>query len=112
MTTVQKAPCQQRGLAPEGPFPCLEPAWGARPCPMNAGAADELRERLAASLRHGFPFAAWVVRLDALGLHPCCSLTFFRKEPNPVALAAVHGRRFLHLAPAVACAGESLPPAG
>lgn len=75
---------------------------------MNATAADSVRRQGDGTYRLGYPYAAWVVRLDALGLFPVCSLTYFREEPNQETMKALHGSRFLRLSP-LSPTGERLP---
>ena len=50
--------------------------------------------------RLGYPYGAWVVRMDPLGLSPVCSLTYFRERPECGELRALYGSRVLHLSEA------------
>lgn len=70
---------------------------------MNASNRRDLRTREAAMYRIGYTYGAWIVRLDALGLAPLCSLTYFREKPAPGELQARYGNRVLHVMEAFPC---------
>ena len=109
--TFWSSPCQRCGLSTDDePFPCLGEKWGARECPMNAARADWLRRREAGMYRMGYPYAAWVVKEDGLGLFPVCSLEFFRDEPTPELVQAALGPHLLHVEKAAAAAGARPAP--
>lgn len=80
-------------------FPCLDKGF-AGPCPMNRALAEDLQQRANALYALGYPYGAWVVKEDPLGLYPTCNLEFFREKPTREELLAIYGSRFLHLAPA------------
>ena len=98
MNPLWPSPCSRRGLSSEAhPFPCLESSWGERDCPMNAAGGMALGSQESDMYRLGYPYGAWVVRMDPLGLAPVCSLTYFREKPSIGDLHALYGDRVLRL---------------
>lgn len=80
---------------------------------MNAAQCDRMRRREARMYRLGYGYAAWVVRMDPLGLSPLCSLTYFREPPAAGDLEAMYGKRVLRVwkaepAPQAGDSGPSL----
>ena len=67
---------------------------------MNSGSCKSVRACDAEMYRMGYPYGAWVVREDPLGLSPVCSLTYLRDKPTPEDLGAIYGRRVLRVAAA------------
>ena len=101
MKYLWSSPCSRHGLSPgDEPFPCLDPSWGGRDCPMNAAGGMALGSQESDMYRLGYPYGAWVVRMDPLGLSPVCSLTYFRDRPEGGELRALYGSRVLHLSEA------------
>jgi hypothetical protein len=101
MKTLRSSPCRREGVSPDNQdFPCLEPGWGNQPCPMNEGCREWMRERESEMYQLGYPYAAWVVKKDLLGLSPVCSLVYFRERPTPADVEEVCGKSVLHVADA------------
>lgn len=107
MKRFWSSPCRREGVSPDNKdFPCLEPDWGNRSCPMNEGCRDWMRDREKEMYRLGYPYAAWVVKEGALGLPPNCSLVYFRDPPTPTDVQEVCGKSVLHVAPAAPANGS------
>lgn len=98
MKYLWSSPCSRHGLTSgDEPFPCLDPSWGGRDCPMNAAEGMSLGSQESDMYRLGYPYGAWVVRMDPLGLSPVCSLTYFREKPSQEDLHALYGDRVLRV---------------
>jgi hypothetical protein len=77
---------------------------------MNAAGGMALGSQESEMYRLGYPYGAWVVRMDPLGLSPVCSLTYFRERPESGDLRALYGNRVLHLSEASPARGGRNPP--
>lgn len=110
MKYLWSSPCSRAGLSSrENPFPCLAPGWDDRACPMNSAQCRSLRTTEAEMYELGYPYGAWVVRKDPLGLSPVCSLTYFRTQPTQEVLGAMYGKRVLHIAQATPLCPPACP---
>lgn len=82
MKAFAKSPCQHLGVSPDGSaFPCLNEGWGDRACPAEAACGAWMKERQVQMYAFGYPYAAWVVRKNMLGLGEC-TLQFVRDAPT------------------------------
>jgi hypothetical protein len=77
---------------------------------MNAAGGMALGSQESDMYRLGYPYGAWVVRMDPLGLSPVCSLTYFRDRPVGDELRALYGNRVLHLSVASPARGGPEDP--
>jgi hypothetical protein len=81
-------------------FPCLEPGWGDRPCPMNTRCGERLQAQAQRMYKLGYPYASWVVRRTWFGLRHECTLQFVRERPGTQDPEVEFGPGVLRVSPA------------